>query len=140
MRSNQYSDHSLHYFHSFAIQNRIDHSRYPDTHPHTCLDQPERRAKSLLPSPDDDAIISSNIATLVSRILAEHMPFFKHTFEDVTDWHIKHQYYKEMSSKSVVVSVNYIKIRGCNNLVLFWFVIELLLISYSIFFKTIPIF
>ena len=78
MRSNQYSDHSLHYFHSFAIQNRIDHSRYPDTHPHTCLDQPERRAKSLLPYPDDDAIISSNIATLVSRILAEHMPFFKH--------------------------------------------------------------
>ena len=105
MRSNQFSNHSLHYFNSFAVLNRIDLSGYSDTYPHSCLDQPKRRAESLLPSSEDDAIILNNIATLVSRVLAEHMPFFKHTFEDVTDWHIKHKHYKEMSSKSDVVSI-----------------------------------
>lgn len=105
MRSNQYSNHSRHYFHSFAVQNRIDLSDYSDTYPHSCLDQPKRRAESLLPSSADDAAILNNIATLVSRVLAEHMPFFKQTFEDVTNWHIKHKYYEEMSSKSVVVRI-----------------------------------
>ena len=45
MRSNQFSNHSLHYFNSFAVLNRIDLSGYSDTYPHSCLDQPKRRAE-----------------------------------------------------------------------------------------------
>ncbi len=107
MRKEEYRDQSLHYFHSFAVQNRIDHSNYSDEHPDTCLDSPQRRAKSLLPSKEDDATLRDNIATLVSRVLVDNMPFFHHTFNDVVTWHMKHQYYPEMSSKSVVVSFIY---------------------------------
>lgn len=104
MRNDKYRDQSLHYFNFLAVQNRIDFTDYPDIQPDTCLDHPERRAKFLLPSQQDDATLRRNISILVSRVLAEHMPFFKYTFEDVVDWHIQHQYYSEMSSKSVVVS------------------------------------
>ena len=105
MRSGKYRGQSLHYLHSFAVQSRIDFSSFPDTHPDTCLDSPERRAKFLLPSIEDDSDLKHGISVLISRILAKNMPFFWHTFEDVVQWHIKHKYYKEMSSKSVVVSI-----------------------------------
>ena len=83
MRQEQYGDQSLHYFHSMAVQNRIDFSIYPDVHLHTCLDQPKRRAKSLLPSQLDDTALRTNVGILVSRVLADHMPFFQFTFQDV---------------------------------------------------------
>ena len=41
----------------------------------------------------------------VSRVLVSHLKFFNLTFEEVCEWHIKHPYYKEMSTKSVVVSL-----------------------------------
>ncbi len=113
MRKEHYHDQSLHYFHSFAVLNRIDHSDFPDVHPLTCLDHPKRRAVTLLPSAQDDTALRANIGILVSRVLTDHMPFFNLTFQDVVDWHIKHQYYSEMSTKSVVVSTcSYTK--GCS--------------------------
>ncbi len=63
---------------------------FPDVHVQTCLDSPKRRALSLLPCKEDDRILRSNIVTMVSRVLTKHMPFFKHTFEDIVQWHIKH--------------------------------------------------
>ena len=105
----------MHYFHSFAVQSRIDFSNYPDTHPATCLDSPQRRAKFLLPSVEDDSALKHNMVTLISRILIKNMPFFWHTFEDAVQWHIKHKYYTEMSSESVVVSMrHYFKKYYCN--------------------------
>jgi hypothetical protein len=104
MRNSKYRDQSLDYFHLSAIFNRIDFNAYPDVHSPTCLDAPERRAKCLLPSVKDDASLHSNMGILVSRVLADHMPFFKFTFDDVMEWHLKHKHYAEMSSKSVVVS------------------------------------
>ena len=103
MRAEVHRNQSLHYFHCFAIQNRIDHSNYPGVHPPTCKDSPRHRALALLPSKEDDSTLWMNIAVLVSRVLAEYMPFFKHTFDDVVTWHIKHQHTAEMSSKSLVV-------------------------------------
>ena len=88
MRSEKYRGQSLHYFHSFAVQSRIDFSSFPDTHPDTCLDSPERRAKFLLPSIEDDSDLKHGISVLISRILAKNMPFFWHAFEDVVQWHI----------------------------------------------------
>ena len=116
MRDEGYCNKSLHYFHSFAIQNRIDLSSYPDVHPHTCMDSPSRRASALLPSEEDDGILRTNIVTLVSRILTEHMSFFKYTFDDVVDWHMKHLYYAEMSSASIVVSMKEARIDTCMTL------------------------
>ena len=104
MRADEHRGQSLHYFHSFAVQNRIDFSSYSDVLPATCLDSCERRAKQLLPSKDDDSCLRNNLTILVSRILVDNMSFFRHTFDGVVTWHIEHQYYSEMSTKSVVVS------------------------------------
>ena len=97
-------DQTYHYFHSYGVLNRIDHSEYPDVHPDVCLDSPLRRARVLLPSKEDDIALRDEFVTQFTRVLADHMPYFKHTFDDVVDWHIKHRYYSEMSTKSVVVS------------------------------------
>ena len=61
MRNQKHRDQSLHYFHSFAVKNRVDHTDYPDVYPDTCLDQPKRRAKTLLPSKEDDITLRRNI-------------------------------------------------------------------------------
>ena len=37
------------------------------------------------------------------------MEFFKHSFDPVIDWHIKHEFYDEMSTKSTVVSSHSIR-------------------------------
>ena len=41
----------------------------------------------------------------MSRVLCEHVEFFKKNFEDIVDTHIKHEFYDEMSMKSIMVSV-----------------------------------
>ena len=61
-------------------------------------------ASSLLPSPDDGVTMHNNFATHMSRVLVNNIDFFKVTFDGVVDWHIKHQFYEQMSEKSDVVS------------------------------------
>lgn len=94
---------SLHYFHYFAVLNRVDFSAYPDVRPDLCLNSPMQIALSLLPSTDDDITLKHLFMTHISRVLCTHIPFFKSTFEDVVEWHIVHRYYGEMSTKSQVV-------------------------------------
>lgn len=106
MRVEDHSNRSLHYFHACAIQNRVDLSEYEDVHPQGCEDSPDRRALRLLPSKEDDNALKHTVSTIVARILTQHVPFFKLTFEDVVEWHISHKYSSEMKSKSVVVSLN----------------------------------
>lgn len=104
MRSEGYHNRSLHYFHSFAVQNRVDFSHLPDVFPDTCSDSPERTALALLPSTDDDKALRRLFAIHISRILSMHIPFFKTAFDDVVEWHIEHDYSDQMCTKSVVVS------------------------------------
>ena len=49
-------------------------------------------------------MMRNNFATHVSRVLVNNIDFFKVTFDGVVDWHIKHQFYEQMSRKSDVVS------------------------------------
>ena len=104
IRADRSCNRSLHYFHSFALKNRIDFSHLPDVYPHTCLPSPHQLSLSLLPSKDDDKALVNSFIVHVSRILATHMPFFKVAFEDVVEWHMKHPYYDQMSQVSEVVS------------------------------------
>ena len=97
---------SLHYFHSFAVHNRIDFPMLSDAPVDKTTLQCEEMAVSILPSTSDDQVLCSNLAILISRVLVDHMKFFQLMFEDVVERHIKHQFYKEMSSKSIVVSFN----------------------------------
>ncbi|XP_019861291.1 PREDICTED: uncharacterized protein LOC109589693 [Amphimedon queenslandica] len=98
---------SLHYFHCYAVQDRIYHDLPKERLP-SCMPSPDAVAQSLLPSPDDDEILKTNIKILFSRILVEILPFFELCFSDIIPNHIEHKHYKEMSSKSVVVPLGII--------------------------------
>lgn len=103
MRSERQTD-SLHYFHVYAVQNRIDFRALSDVRiDRSCIDILPL-AKSLLPTEMDDTMLKSNISTLIARVLCTHLSFFKTCFDGLVDWHMQHRYYKEMSSKSLVVS------------------------------------
>ena len=103
MRSDQKVK-SLHYYHCYAVQDRICMHDLPNERLQSCLPPTNTVAKSLLPSPDDDKILIENIKILFSRILAETLPFFEVSFADIIVKHIHHKYHDEMSSKSLVVS------------------------------------
>lgn len=106
MRMEGHRNQSLHYFHSFAVLDRISFNHLPDVLPHTCFNSPKQRALSMLPTERDDEVLTLLFETHISRILCTHIPFFKTTFEDIVEWHIRHRYYDEMSTKSEVVSEN----------------------------------
>ena len=104
MRSDSHKTESIHYFHSYAVANRVDFSDLSERTPPLPSVDLWQLASSLLPSPDDDATMRNNFATHVSRVLVNNIDFFKVTFDGVVDWHIKHQFYEQMSRKSDVVS------------------------------------
>ena len=95
---------SLHYYHSYAVQDRINIDSLSDVQPLSCIPSPEAVAKSLLPSSNDDALLVQNIKILFSRVLVETLPSFNVSFSDLVTRHIQHRRYAEMSSKSLVVS------------------------------------
>ena len=80
-----YRNKSLHYLHSFAIQNRIDLSNIHDVHPSSCLPSSQHRASTLLPSHDDDVALQNHFARDFKRIVVKNIPYFQHTFEDIVE-------------------------------------------------------
>ena len=105
MRMDSRQDQSLHYFHLMSVCDRIDFSQLPITKPATCLNSPSKLAINMLPDvKSDEWTLITDLSMLVSRIIVSHIPFFNFSFSDVVTWHLKHQYYTEMSGKSTVVS------------------------------------
>ena len=97
---------SLHYFHLYAVENRVDFASLSDELPdNSKITNLWSVAKSLLPTPADDEALKKNISTLISRVLCKHVKFFKLSCEDMVKQHLQHRFYEEMSSKSVVVSL-----------------------------------
>ena len=94
---------SLHYFHSYAVKDRINFGNISDVPPE-CPQNPSRDLVKLLPSSDDIHAMQSLFGIHISRILVEHLPFMK-PFAGVVDWHIPHVFSSEMAQKSKVVSV-----------------------------------
>ena len=95
----------MHYINSYAVQGQINFDLLSDVQPHTCANSLNRKSALLLPSVEDDKAMRDLFITHVSRILTTHMEYFKLTFDDVVSWHIKHDYYKETSAKSTIVSI-----------------------------------
>ena len=96
---------SLHFFHYYAVQDRIDLCGFPDE-PNPCLQIPtsEWNIDTLLPSSADKQAIMHNFGVLVARVLVEEIPYFGMTFEGVVTKHIEHEYMEAMSKKSKTVS------------------------------------
>ena len=77
MRSEKFANQSLHYFHCFAVLNRVDFTHLSDVMQDINHIDLHEMAIALLPSPADDEAIHELFIVHVSRILASHMHFFK---------------------------------------------------------------
>ena len=87
---------------TYAVKDCTDFSHLSTEPPDISALSKKELCQSMLPSIDDVAI-KRNITSLVACVLCEYIPFFKHRYDGVVERHIKHQYYKQISSKSQVV-------------------------------------
>ena len=92
--------HSLNYFNSYAVKDRINLSGYCNLKPFIPTNV---NFDDILPSRTMHPELIKNFTVLISRILVDNLPVFKYYFEDVVIRHISHQYSKQMSQKSEVV-------------------------------------
>jgi L1 cell adhesion molecule like protein len=104
MRSDIHGTISLHYFHSYAIADRIDFSNLSEESGHSFDLGNDALAFMLLPSLEDEEALRKNFKILIARCLYDNIPFFKTTFDGVLNWHIRHCYSDQMSKKSITVS------------------------------------
>ena len=97
---------SNHFFHSYAIQDRINLSSVSDKQSHY-LSVPVNQLplSTLLLSVSDHQSLIHNFSILISRVLVSEMRFFKESFDGVVQNHIKHEHSSEMTVKSEVVSI-----------------------------------
>ena len=96
------SDHqtqSFHFFHTYAVRDRIDLSEFSDDDrsPEVC------KAEHVLPSTDGKKQSIDNYIHLCIHILMKYCPYFKKLGIGMQRY-IPHKYYSEMSHKSEVVS------------------------------------
>ena len=94
---------SLHYYHSYAIRDRIDLTGVDDTS--SLPDIKDVDVTQLLPSSEDEHAIRQNFSYLVARVLCKYMLFFKNYGKGL-EKHLQHEYSYEMSQKSEVVSIS----------------------------------
>lgn len=98
---------SLHYFHSYAVKDRLNL--------HGCSDVPQSRpqewsmemyqevSRTVLPTSEDHRRLDDDFSHIVTRIIVERLPFFQQLDGKIRKY-IPHSYSKEMSQKSEVVS------------------------------------
>ena len=79
---------SLHYFHSYAVQNRINFNYLTDK-PNAISQNLSQISNAILSSSSDDMELRKNISILISRILIAHVKYFSVTFEDLVIQHYK---------------------------------------------------
>ena len=93
---------SLHYFHAYAVRDRINVSHMDDQLSLPSLDNIDLAA--VLPTEKDHKAIKGLFSIHVARVLKKFFPFFA-KFGQGLEQHIKHDFFKEMSQKSEVVGV-----------------------------------
>ena len=98
--TSEHQTRSLHYFHAYAVRDRIDLSSLSSDPPVPDLGQ--INFQSLLPSHCDAEVLHKNIAILMGRILRAHMSFFE-KYASGLGRHIMHEHYEGMCTKSEVV-------------------------------------
>jgi len=85
---------------AYAVRNRIEVTEVTSRATLKAIDIP---VTAFLPSTDDYKCLKQRMLTIVTRILAHHLPFFcKHS---VVTHHIPHQYSAESAVKSEVVGI-----------------------------------
>ena len=90
---------SLHYFHAYAVKDRIDVSNLSSDMP--LIVSSDIDINSLLPSHENAATLEANMCTLVIRILVKHIPGLSYLSTMVLQ-HIPHMYSDVMMSEVVI--------------------------------------
>ena len=97
---------SLHYFHSYAVRDRINLSQFSDE-----VKVPDPKCiqlDNILPTKEDEEELRKNFTILMARTLCDYMPFFQKFGKGALERHISHKFSVEMSKKSEIVSCNLI--------------------------------
>lgn len=92
MRSDAYRTVSAHYFHAYAVEDRVDFSNLSEEQPFSRTLDNKDLASMMVPTAEDDQVLFKHFKILIGRILVE---FFKATFDNVVTRHIKHSYSKD---------------------------------------------
>ncbi len=92
---------SLHYFHSYAVHDRIDMSGYSNEIPD--IDVESLPFTTFLPSLNDCKKLRDNYIILASRVLVRHLAFLA-PLKGCVPQHIEHAHLKELTNKSDIVS------------------------------------
>ena len=97
---------SSHYFHSYAVRDRIDLTDYNDISPprpvQWTMTDYVAVAKKVLPTTVEEKALSENFVQLVARVIIQQIPYFQQ-FENVLPTFITHKYSEEMSRNSEMV-------------------------------------
>ena len=101
MRSDNQSK-DLHYFHLYALKDRIDLSEASEDPLNL---NPDVVLATLIPTGDDIKEMMSNFRVLIARQLIQYFPYFQQHFSDVVQQHIPHPHQAEMKEISEVVSI-----------------------------------
>lgn len=91
---------SLHYFHTYALRDRLDLSDVSNKAPAT--DIAHMQVEALLPSASDKATMIKHFSILIARVLSKYIPYFEKL--KCLERHIRHEFSNQMSKKSEVVS------------------------------------
>ena len=98
---------SFHYFHAYAVKDRVDLSSFSDilTQPALPLSVDDLCCQiQILPLSEDYDTLSDNFATHISRCSVDKIPYFTSNFSKAKVKHIPHEHSAEMSQKSTIVS------------------------------------
>ena len=95
---------SKHFFHAFAVCDRIDVTTLDNTFP--SLDNSLINVQNVLPQEGDVNELKNNLTILMCRKIRLYMAFFrKYVDAKAITKHIVHEYSNEMSKKSEVVRI-----------------------------------
>ena len=91
---------SLHYFHVYAVQDRISFQHLSSTPMLVTLEDID--VNKFLPNADDYTTLKNNFKVLMKRILVQHLPALA-PIRSSMNQHIIHEFTSDMSRKSSVV-------------------------------------
>ena len=92
---------SLHYFHAYAVKDRIIPKGLHNSKPQKSIDELEMQ--EILPTAEGQESIISDLAYIIPRIIVRYLSPYK-AFQKAVVYHIPNPHSKEMSEKSEVVS------------------------------------
>ena len=93
---------SLHYFHAYAVKDRVVAQGLDNKRPQKSIGEIEMQ--EFLPTPEVQEAIVSDLVNIIPRVLVKYLTPYS-TFKKAVIYHIPHPHSKEMVEKSEVVSV-----------------------------------